>query len=345
MRLPAHRRHLMLPPSRILLTGAAGFIGMHQARSLLAAGHKVLGVDNLNAYYSPALKEARLKQLAGFPAFSFERVSIEDDEPLMRLFERFKPDYVVHLAAQAGVRYSLEAPRAYTQANVEGFLSILEACRRYGVKHCLYASSSSVYGANTKVPFCENDAVNHPVSLYAATKRANELMAQTYAHLYRIPLTGLRFFTVYGPWGRPDMAMWAFTNAILNDRPIDVYDEANMRRDFTYIDDIIGAITRLLPLAPENEEAGAPHRILNIGNHTPVKLADFIAAIEAACSKTAIKRHLPRQPGDVLSTCADVSRLAALTGFSPDTPIGEGVQRFVDWFRDFQAEQMMRSNQ
>lgn len=327
----------MSSPARILLTGTAGFIGMHQAWHFLEAGHAVLGIDNLNAYYSPALKEARLKQLSGHAAFSFERVSVEDEAAIFRLFERFKPDYVVHLAAQAGVRYSLEAPRAYTQANVEGFLSILEACRRFGVKHCLYASSSSVYGANTKVPFCESDAVEHPVSLYAATKRANELMAQTYAHLYRIPLTGLRFFTVYGPWGRPDMAMWKFTDAILSGRAIDVYDEANMSRDFTHIDDITGAISRLLPLVPKEESAGAPHRILNIGNHTPVTLKDFIAAIEAACEKTALKTHLPRQPGDVLATFADVSRLAALTGFSPDTPIKVGVKRFVDWFVRYRA--------
>ena len=327
----------MSSPARILLTGAAGFIGMHQARTFLEAGYEVLGIDNLNAYYSPELKTARLKQLSDFPAFSFEKASVEDEAHLFRLFERFKPDYLVHLAAQAGVRYSLEAPRAYTQANVEGFLSILEACRRFGVKHCLYASSSSVYGANTKVPFCETDRVEHPLSFYAATKRANELMAQTYAHLYRIPLTGLRFFTVYGPWGRPDMAMWKFTDAILAGRAIDVFDEANMSRDFTYIDDITGAIARLLPLVPDDESAGAPHRILNIGNHTPVKLKDFIAAIEEACATAAIKNHLPRQSGDVVATYADVSRLAALTGFSPDTPIGEGTKRFVDWYQAYRA--------
>lgn len=323
---------------RILITGAAGFIGMHLALRLAKAGHRVRGIDDLNPYYDPALKEARLALLAReAPDFSCHRGGVEDHEGIAEIFAAFQPEIVIHLAAQAGVRHSLNAPRDYTRSNVEGFLSILEACRHHGVEHCLYASSSSVYGANTKVPFCETDAVDHPVSLYAATKRANEMMAETYAHLFRIPLTGLRFFTVYGPWGRPDMATWLFTEAILNGTPITVYDEAAMMRDFTYIDDIVEGIERLLPLAPPPGETGAPHRILNIGNHRPEKLSDFIAAIEIACDRTAIREHMPRQPGDVIATYADTSRLAALTGFAPKTPISEGIARFVAWYRGWKG--------
>lgn len=320
-------------PSRVLVTGVAGFIGMHQTCTLLDAGCQVLGVDNLNAYYDPVIKQARLATLDGRNGFSFERMSIEDVAGIRRLFEEFRPDTVVHLAAQAGVRHSLDAPFDYTSANIDGFLSLLEAARHVPVKHFLYASSSSVYGANTKVPFSEDDPVLHPVSLYAATKRANELMAETYAHLFDIPLTGLRFFTVYGPWGRPDMALWRFTEAILAGRPIDVYDEASMQRDFTYIDDIVTPIRLLLDRPPQREGTANPHRILNIGNHRPERLSDFIAAIEEACGRKAIRRALPRQPGDVTTTYADVHRLQQLTGYAPDTPIAAGIARFVDWYR------------
>ncbi|MCZ8259433.1 MAG: NAD-dependent epimerase/dehydratase family protein [Beijerinckiaceae bacterium] len=321
------------PPRRVLVTGAAGFIGMHQARTLLDAGCQVLGIDNLNAYYDPAIKEARLETLKGRNGFSFERMGIEDAAGIRRLFEEYRPDSVVHLAAQAGVRHSLNQPFDYTRANVDGFLSLLEAARHVPVRHFLYASSSSVYGANTKVPFSEEDPVLHPVSLYAATKRANELMAETYAHLFDIPLTGLRFFTVYGPWGRPDMALWKFTEAILAGRPIDVFDEANMQRDFTYIDDIVTPIRLLLDKPPPREGAASPHRILNIGNHRPERLSDFIAAIEQACGRKAIRRALPRQPGEVTATYADIRRLQELTGFEPDTPIATGIARFVEWYR------------
>ncbi len=323
-------------PKRVLVTGAAGFIGMHMARLLLDGGVEVLGIDNLNAYYDPALKHARLETLKGRNGFSFEKRAIEDRDGMMRLFADFRPDCVVHLAAQAGVRHSLDAPFDYTRANIDGFLSLIEAARHHPVQHFIYASSSSVYGSNTKVPFSEEDPVNHPVSLYAATKRANELMAETYAHLFAIPMTGLRFFTVYGPWGRPDMAMWKFTDAILADRPIEVFDEAGMSRDFTYVDDIVGAMLQLIPLPPQTEGAQSPHRILNIGNNRAERLGDFIAAIEAACGKAAIKRHLPRQPGDVPATFADISRLQRLTGFAPKTSIADVAQRFVRWFLDYQ---------
>jgi UDP-glucuronate 4-epimerase len=323
----------VVPPERVLVTGVAGFIGMHLAALLLDRGFEVLGIDNLNAYYMPALKQARLATLMARKGFSFQKVSIEDGEAVLTLFAAFQPDRVVHLAAQAGVRHSLDAPRSYTQSNIEGFLSMIEAARKHPVRHFLYASSSSVYGANLRVPFSEEDPVEHPLSLYAATKRANELMAETYAHLFGIPMTGLRFFTVYGPWGRPDMAMWTFTDAILAGRAIEVYDEAGMSRDFTYIDDVIAAIGKLLPLAPEAAGPRAPHRILNIGNNRPERLADFIAAIEAACGRKAVKRHRPRQPGDVPATSADIARLQALTGFQPATPISTGAQRFADWLR------------
>lgn len=324
-------------PKRVLVTGAAGFIGMHMTRLLLDHGIEVLGIDNLNAYYDPALKLARLETLRGRNGFSFEKLAIEDRDSLMQVFADFRPDCVVHLAAQAGVRHSLDAPFEYTRANIDGFLSMIEAARRHPVRHFIYASSSSVYGSNTKVPFTEADAVNHPVSLYAATKRANELMAETYAHLFAIPMTGLRFFTVYGPWGRPDMAMWKFTDAILAGRPIEVFDEAGMSRDFTYIDDIVRAMLRLLPLPPQIEGALSPHRILNIGNNRPERLSDFIAAIEAACGKAAVKRNLPRQPGDVPATFADIALLQRLTGFTPETSIADGAGRFVRWFQSYQT--------
>lgn len=327
----------MNTPKRILVTGAAGFIGMHLSLRLLQAGNRVLGLDNLNAYYDPALKEARLNLLANHPNFEFERVSLEDEGKALPLIAAFRPEIILHLAAQAGVRHSLKAPRDYTHSNIEGFLTILEAARAHPVEHMIYASSSSVYGANTKVPFAEDDPVNHPVSLYAATKRANEMMAETYAHLHRIPLTGLRFFTVYGPWGRPDMAMWSFTASILAGEPIEVFDEANMSRDFTYIDDIAEAIEKLLPLAPPPGATGAPHRILNIGNNRPERLSDFIAAIEAACGREAIRIAKPRLAVDVPTTYADISHLAALTGFRPKTSITEGARLFAQWYRGWLA--------
>jgi len=334
------------PIRRVLLTGAAGFVGFHVTEALLGEGVEVLGIDNLTPYYDPALKQARLDRLLPRNGFSFEPIDIADYDALQAAFASYKPDVVIHLAAQAGVRYSLENPRAYASSNLDGFLSVLEACRHNPVSHLIYASSSSVYGANAKVPFSEHDGADHPVSLYAATKRANELMAHSYAHLYGIPVTGLRFFTVYGPWGRPDMAYFKFTKAILEGQPIDVYAEAEMSRDFTYVDDIREAIVRLasLPpasdpdfdrLAPDPATAAAPYRIYNIGNHTPVRLDRFIAVIEDACGRSAIKRHLAMQPGDVRATYADVSGLTGRVGFRPDTPIEEGIARFVAWYRDF----------
>lgn len=334
------------PFERILLTGAAGFVGFHVTEALLDAGATVLGLDNLTPYYDPALKQARLDRLLPRNGFSFGQIDIADYDAVQAAFIGFRPQVVIHLAAQAGVRYSLENPRAYASANLDGFLSILEACRHNPVDHLVYASSSSVYGANAKVPFSEHDGADHPVSLYAATKRANELMAHSYSHLYGIPTTGLRFFTVYGPWGRPDMAYFKFTKAILEGRPIDVYAEAQMSRDFTYVDDIREAIVRLAgkpaeadpdfdPARPDPATAAAPFRIYNIGNHTPVRLDRFITVVEEACGRKAIKRHLPAQPGDVPATYADVSDLAARVGFSPDTPIEHGMARFVDWYRSF----------
>ncbi len=331
-------------PRRVLLTGAAGFVGFHVTQALLARGVEVLGIDNLTPYYDPALKQARLDRLLPRAGFSFQPLDIADYDGLLAAFAAFRPEAVIHLAAQAGVRYSLDNPRAYAHSNLDGFLSILEACRAHPVAHLVYASSSSVYGANAKVPFSEHDGADHPVSLYAATKRANELMAHSYAQLYGIPTTGLRFFTVYGPWGRPDMAYFKFTKAILEGRPIEVYAEAEMSRDFTYVDDISEAIVRLTALPPAPDEAGAtadpataaaPWRIYNIGNHTPVRLDRFIAVIEAACGKAAIKTHLPMQPGDVRATYADVSDLMARVDFRPDTPIETGIARFVAWYRDF----------
>ncbi|WP_377845430.1 NAD-dependent epimerase [Bosea sp. UC22_33] len=331
---------------RVLLTGAAGFVGFHVAEALLDRGVEVLGIDNLTPYYDPALKQARLDRLLARNGFSFERIDIADYDAVLAAFAAFRPQVVIHLAAQAGVRYSLENPRAYASSNLDGFLSILEACRHNPVDHLVYASSSSVYGANAKVPFSEHDGADHPVSLYAATKRANELMAHSYAHLYGIPTTGLRFFTVYGPWGRPDMAYFKFTKAILEGRPIDVYDEAAMSRDFTYVDDIREAIVRLAGLPPQANPdaaraeadpatAAAPWRLYSIGNHTPVRLDHFIATIEAACGRKAIKRHLPAQPGDVPATYADVADLTARVDFRPDTPIETGIARFVAWYREF----------
>jgi UDP-glucuronate 4-epimerase len=306
----------------------------------------VLGIDSLNAYYDPSLKQARLDQLTSLPQFRFERLDIADGPALDALFAREKFDRVVHLAAQAGVRYSIDNPLAYGEANLAGFLNVLEACRHHPVQHLVYASSSSVYGGNAKMPFSESDSVDHPVSLYAATKKANELMAHTYSHLYGIPTTGLRFFTVYGPWGRPDMAYFSFTRDILEGRTISVYNGGEMMRDFTYIDDIVDGVVAVLdkpatpdpafdPLAPNPGTSTAPYRVFNIGNQDPVRLGDFIAAIEQALGIEAVKQYLPIQPGDVVATHADVSALAAWTGVSPRTSLGEGIGRFVDWYRQY----------
>jgi UDP-glucuronate 4-epimerase len=330
---------LALKTQRILVTGAAGFIGFHLVSRLLAAGAAVHGLDNLNAYYDPGLKQARLAEIGQHERFSFSRRDVADYDGLLSLFAEHRPDCVVHLAAQAGVRHSLTNPRAYAAANLDGFLAILEACRAHPVRHLVYASSSSVYGANSKVPYHEDDPVLSPVSLYAATKRANELMAQAYAHLYRIPSSGVRFFTVYGPWGRPDMAYYSFTRAIVEGRPIDVFNHGNMQRDFTYIDDAIEALVRLLGIPPDDGDgagtAKAPHIIYNIGNHAPIELKRFIGVIEAALGREACKRYLPMQPGDVLATYADVERLARVAGFAPRTTIEDGIARFVAWFRSY----------
>jgi UDP-glucuronate 4-epimerase len=330
----------------ILVTGAAGFIGYHIARRLLDDGHAVIGFDNLNAYYDPDLKRARLAQLAPYNRFRFIEGDLANSGDISSAFADGAIRSVVHLAAQAGVRYSRDNPSAYGQANLLGFLNILEACRHATVAHLVYASSSSVYGANTAMPFSVHDGVDHPLSLYAATKKANELMAHSYAHMFGLPSTGLRFFTVYGPWGRPDMAMWLFTDAILNGRPITLFNEGRMKRDFTYIDDIVDAVIRLVPLAPK-PDAGwdrarpdpassfAPHRVFNIGNHQPVALMHLVETLEQALGRKAITTLAPMERGDVEATYADITELAALVGFSPSTSIEEGVPRFVDWFRSY----------
>lgn len=331
---------------RILITGAAGFIGSTLAARLLARGDEVLGYDNLNDYYDPTLKEARLARLTPQAGFGFVRASLEDRPALERAFADFRPQRVVNLAAQAGVRYSIENPYAYVEANLVGFINVLEACRHGGVEHLVYASSSSVYGANRKLPFSVQDAVDHPVSLYAATKKANELMAHTYSHLYRLPTTGLRFFTVYGPWGRPDMALFLFTRKILADEPIDVFNHGRHTRDFTYVDDIVEGVIRTLdrvpaadpafdPLQPNPATSSAPYRVYNIGNNQPVELARYIEVLEHALGREARKILLPLQPGDVPDTCADVTELAADTGYAPSTPVEDGVRRFVDWYRAY----------
>ncbi|GDX91503.1 MAG: NAD-dependent epimerase [Planctomyces sp.] len=329
--------------ARILVTGAAGFIGMHTSAALLARGDQVVGIDNLNDYYSPQLKLDRLAQLSGKNGFSFQQLALEDRHGMEQLFQQQQFDSVIHLAAQAGVRYSLSNPHAYADSNLTGFVNILEACRHHRVAHLTYASSSSVYGANRKSPFSVEDRVDHPVSLYAATKKANELMAHTYSHLFGLPTTGLRFFTVYGPWGRPDMAIWLFTEAILAGRSIDVFNHGRMQRDFTYIDDIVEGVVRTNDLIPQaadpqtlaNAGTAAPWRVYNIGNNQPVQLLRLIETLEQAIGRTAEKRFLPMQPGDVESTCADIQALQAATGFRPDTPIETGVRRFVDWYRDY----------
>ena len=331
---------------RILVTGAAGFIGFHLSRRLLDRGDEVIGVDNVNDYYDVALKEARLSQLEGRDGFTFRRIDIADTDAVAALFSDLKPAVVVNLAAQAGVRYSLTNPHAYVQANLVGFTNILEGCRRHPVEHLVYASSSSVYGANTKMPFSVHDNVDHPVSLYAASKKANELMAHTYSHLFGIPTTGLRFFTVYGPWGRPDMALFLFTKAIVAGQPIDVFNQGRMLRDFTYIDDIVEGVVRTIDRparpnlswrsdAPDPGTSAAPYRIYNIGNHSPVELMEFIAVLEAKLGMKAKINLLPIQPGDVPATWADVDDLMADVGFSPSTTIDVGIGHFVEWYRAY----------
>ena len=335
---------------KILVTGSAGFIGFHVAKRLLEIGDKVVGLDNLNDYYDVSLKRARLAQLTPVPAFGFVKMDLADREGVRQLFEAENFDFVVHLAAQAGVRYSLTNPEAYVGANLVGFANVLEGCRSSKVRHLVFASSSSVYGANTRMPFSVHDNVDHPVSLYAATKKANELMAHVYAHLYGLPCTGLRFFTVYGPWGRPDMALFLFTRAILEGRPIPVYNHGKMRRDFTYIDDVVEGVIRVAERIPEpNPEwcsdrpdpgtSSAPYRIYNIGNHDPVELIKFIEILENKIGRKAQLELLPIQPGDVPATYADVDDLTRDTGFQPQTLIEEGIGRFVDWYREYYGRQ------
>ncbi len=331
--------------SKILVTGAAGFIGFHLARRLLAGEEEVVGLDNLNDYYSVQLKQDRLAQLEPHPRFRFHKLDLTDRPAMSRLFDTERFDSVIHLAAQAGVRYSLTHPHAYIDSNLVGFAHVLEGCRHAGVGHLVYASSSSVYGANRAMPFSVHDNVDHPVSLYAATKKANELMAHAYSHLYRLPTTGLRFFTVYGPWGRPDMAMFLFTKAILAGEPIDVFNYGKMRRDFTYIDDIVEGVARVVRRAPSPIRSGpaqpdpgsstAPYRLYNIGNNQPVELLHLIETLEDCLGKKAVKNFLPMQPGDVPETFADVDDLIRDVGFKPSTPIEEGVARFVQWYRSY----------
>lgn len=331
---------------RVLVTGAAGFIGFHLSNRLCAGGYQVTGIDNINDYYDVKLKEDRLSILKKHASFSFKKLTLEDKAGIDALFKEKKFDYVVNLAAQAGVRYSLTNPYAYIDSNIQGFLNILEGCRYNKVKHLVYASSSSVYGANTAMPFSVHDNVDHPLSLYAATKKSNELMAHTYSNLYNLPTTGLRFFTVYGPYGRPDMALFLFTKAILENKPIDVYNNGEMKRDFTYVDDIVTGIERLIPTVPagnpdwtgDNPDPGtsfAPYKIFNIGNNSPVQLMEFIEAIEEALGKKAEKNFMPLQPGDVPATYANVEDLMKAVDFKPNTSIREGVQQFIDWYRNY----------
>jgi UDP-glucuronate 4-epimerase len=330
---------------KILITGAAGFIGFHVAETLLQHEESIVGIDNLNDYYSPKLKEARLKQLATYKNFEFVKLDINNHASLSALFSKHKFTDVIHLAAQAGVRYSLKNPQAYVEANLAGFVNILECCRHNNINHLIFASSSSIYGANIKQPFTESDLVDHPVSLYAATKKANELLAHSYASLYNLPCTGLRFFTVYGPWGRPDMAYFKFVKNIINDQSIDVYNNGKMRRDFTYIDDIVTGILQVLKTPAKSdpnwsskispEISYAPYRIYNIGNGSPVMLLDFIATIEKRLGKKAILNMLPMQPGDVAETFADISLLRDQFGYQPKIKMAEGIKRFVNWYKAY----------
>lgn len=336
----------MAPVTPVLVTGAAGFIGFHVARRLLDAGRPVLGLDNVNGYYDPTLKEARLAELGKRAGFDFVRLDLADRAGMAKLFAAHRFEHVVHLAAQAGVRHSLVDPFAYIDSNLVGFTNILEGCRHNGCRHLLYASSSSVYGSNTKMPFSVHDNVDHPLSLYGASKKANELMAHAYSHLFQLPTTGLRFFTVYGPWGRPDMAMWLFAKAITAGEPIKLFNHGDMRRDFTYVDDIVEAIVRLIERppaadpnwsgeAPDPGSSSAPWRVYNIGNNEPVELLEVVRLMEEALGMKAKREMLPMQPGDVPATYADVDDLAREVDFRPSTPIGEGIRRFVDWFRAY----------
>jgi UDP-glucuronate 4-epimerase len=331
---------------KILVTGAAGFIGMHACHRLLDRGDEVVGIDNLNDYYDVRLKESRLRQLRQYSNFTFEKVEIADSYAVGRLFAQHTPQRVVHLAAQAGVRYSLTNPQAYVQSNLLGFTNILEVCRNNSIEHLVYASSSSVYGGNTKMPFSEHDNVDHPLSMYAATKKANELMAHTYSHLFGLPTTGLRFFTVYGPWGRPDMALFIFTKSILEGTPIDVFNHGNMVRDFTYIDDIVEGLLRLLDKPaepnpafdatnPDPASSNAPYRVFNIGNSQPIPLLNYIEAVEAVTGKVAVVNFLPFQPGDVQATAANVDELNAWVGYRPNTDVKAGVAKFVEWYLNY----------
>ena len=331
---------------KILVTGAAGFIGFHYAKRLAADGFDILGIDVVNDYYDPALKDGRLKELEPLPNFSFQKVDLADRAAMEDIFAEFKPEVVVNLAAQAGVRYSIENPYAYIDSNIQGFMNILEGCRHHDVKHLIFASSSSVYGANTKVPFAETDGVDHPVSLYAATKKSNELMAHTYAHLYRLPVTGLRFFTVYGPWGRPDMAYFKFANKIFAGEAIDVYNNGDMKRDFTYVDDIVESMVRLIDHipapdptwdagAPDPSSSDAPYKIYNIGNNAPVQLMEMIEILEEELGMTAQKNMLPMQPGDVYATFADTDSLSDAVGFKPATDLRKGLAAFARWYREY----------
>lgn len=333
---------------KVLVTGAAGFIGSHVAGRLLDRGDEVIGLDSINDYYDVRLKHARLARLTGRNGFRFFQQDLADRAGMDAFFAAQQPQRVIHLAAQAGVRYSLQNPHAYVESNLAGFINILEGCRHHRVEHLVYASSSSVYGANTGMPFSIHQNVDHPLSLYAASKKANELMAHTYSHLYRLPTTGLRFFTVYGPWGRPDMALFLFTKAILAGQPIDVFNEGRMRRDFTYVDDIVEGVIRVCDrVATPNPEwsgdrpdpgtSAAPYRLYNIGNNNPVELMRLITVLEQELGVTAAKRFLPMQPGDVPATYADIDDLARDVGFRPATPIEEGVRRFVAWYREFYA--------
>jgi UDP-glucuronate 4-epimerase len=332
--------------SPILVTGAAGFIGFHVAKRLLEGGRPLVGLDNLNAYYDPKLKDARLAELAKLPGFQFVKLDLADRAGMAALFAQHRFPYVVHLAAQAGVRYSLIDPHAYVDSNLTGFTNILEGCRHNGCRHLLFASSSSVYGSNTHMPFSVHDNVDHPLSLYGASKKANELMAHSYAHLFALPTTGLRFFTVYGPWGRPDMAMWLFAKAIMADEPIKLFNHGNMRRDFTYVDDVVESIARLVERAPAGNpnwsgeapdpgSSAAPWRVYNIGNNNPVELLEVVRLLEQAIGKKAKRELLPMQPGDVPATYADVDDLMREVDFKPATPIGDGIARFIEWYRAY----------
>lgn len=341
-----NKEKLKLPNEQILVTGCAGFIGFHLSKYLLKENIEVIGVDNINDYYDINLKYSRLDILKKYNNFKFYKVSLEDEKEINNIFVDNNIKYVVNLAAQAGVRYSLKNPKAYIDSNIVGFLSILEACKNHDIKHLVYASSSSVYGGNKQVPFSTNHNVDHPVSLYAATKKANELMAHTYSHLYDLPTTGLRFFTVYGPWGRPDMALFLFTDAILKDKPINVFNYGKMVRDFTYVDDIVEGIVKLINHIPkrnkewndkssECSKSFAPYKVYNIGNNCPIELEYFISVLEDKLGKSAIKKYLPMQPGDVPKTYADVSDLEKDISFKPKTDIEDGITEFVDWYRDY----------